>query len=369
MDKPVITQRLVSLDILRGFDMFWIIGADELFQALAKATGNSFFKTIAGQLDHAGWNGFTAYDMVFPLFLFIAGVATPFSVGRELEKGIAKQQVLFRIFKRALVLVVLGFIYNNGLAINPLEKLRFPSVLGRIGLAYLFANIIYLYAGKNARAIWFVALLTGYWLLLKSTAAPGFAAGDLSMEGNIVSYVDRLLLPGSLYLKIHDPEGILSTIPAIGTGLLGIITGDFLKNSLSAPARKAASLCITGILFIMIAQVWNLVFPINKNLWTSSFALQAGGISLVLLSLFYYIIDVKGYQKWGFFFKVIGMNSILIYMSAVFIHWGFTANAFLGWLPQLIGQPFNLAAVIVCIMAVKWVFLYCMYKKKLFLKV
>lgn len=369
MNQTVLSNRLYSLDALRGFDMLWIIGADELFHELAKVSGNSFFKTMSVQLDHVAWNGFTAYDLIFPLFLFIAGVATPYSVGRELEKGTARQKLLFRVIKRGLLLILLGVIYNNGLVLNPIDKIRFPSVLGRIGSAYMFANIIYLYAGKKAQAVWFVSLLIGYWLLLKFTAAPGFNAGDLSMEGNFVSYIDRLLLPGSLFLVIHDPEGLLSTIPAISTGLLGIMTGSFLKNNTTTQTKKAATLFIAGVVLISIAQLWNLVFPVNKNLWTSSFALQAGGISLLLLSVFYYIIDVLGYRKWAFFFRVIGMNSILIYMSAVFIHWSFTANASLGWISQWTGKPFDIAITILCIIAVKWVFLYVMYKKKIFLKV
>jgi predicted acyltransferase len=189
------------------------------------------------------------------------------------------------------------------------------------------------------------------------------------MEGNFASYVDRLLMPGKLYLKIHDPEGLFSTIPAIGTGLLGIITGSYLKNNASTQTKKAISIFIAGAILIAIAQVWNLVFPLNKNLWTSSFALQAGGISMILLAAFYYIIDVLGYQKWAFFFKVIGMNSILIYMSGVFINWGFTSKAMLGWLPQLVGKPYDIVMFVICILTIKWLFLYFMYKKKIFLKV
>lgn len=369
MSQTNVSNRLYSLDALRGFDMLWIMGADELFHALNKASGNSFFQLMSQQLDHVPWNGFVAYDMIFPLFLFIAGVATPYSVGRELEKGVDRQKLLWRVIRRGLLLVLLGIIYNNELVIRPLAEIRFPSVLGRIGLAYMFANIIYLYASKKARIGWLVSLLVGYWLLLRFTSAPGFAAGDLTMEGNFVSYIDRLILPGRLHLGVHDPEGILSTIPAIGTGLLGIMTGDFIKHGTVSQTRKAVTLFIAGLVLIALAQVWNLIFPINKNLWTSSFALQAGGFSLLLMALFYYIIDVLGYQKWAFVFKVIGMNSILIYMSVVFIDWGFTGKAFLGWTGQLIGEPYILALSILSIMIVKWVFLYFMYKKKMFLKV
>jgi predicted acyltransferase len=205
--------------------------------------------------------------------------------------------------------------------------------------------------------------------MFKLTAAPGFPHGDLTMEGNFASYVDRLFLPGRLYLGIHDPEGIMSTIPAIATGLLGILTGQLLKNSPYTQKRKAALMAASGVVLIIIALIWNFDFPINKNLWTSSFVLNVGGISLLLLALFYYIIDILGYKKWAFFFKVIGMNSILIYMSGRFLNWQYSTNAFLGWLGQLIGNPYNAVVMAICIVLVKWVFLYFMYKKKVFLRV
>ena len=362
-------QRLYSLDALRGFDMFWIMGAEEIVHSLAKATGSSFWNGFSNQLTHPAWNGFHFYDLIFPLFLFIAGVATPYSVGRELEKGKSRRQLLMRVIKRGLILVLLGVIYNNGLQIKPFSEVRIPSVLGRIGLAYMFANIIYLYTKERAQIIWFSALLIGYWLLLKFTAAPGFAPGDLTMEGNFASYIDRSIIPGHLYLGIHDPEGLMSTIPAIGTGLLGIMTGNFLKNSSVKPQTKALRLAIVGIIFLGLAQLWNLDFPINKNLWTSSFVLNVGGYSLLLLSLFYYVIDVLGYQKWAFYFKVIGMNSILIYISGRFINWEYTTNGFFQWLGQLIGNPYNAVIMAICFVMVKWAFLYFMYKKKVFLRV
>lgn len=362
-------QRLYSLDALRGFDMFWIMGAEEIFHGLAKATGSPFWGAISNQLTHPAWNGFHFYDLIFPLFLFIAGVATPYSVGRELEKGKSRQQLLMRVIKRGLILVLLGIIYNNGLKLIPLSEIRFPSVLGRIGLAYMFANIIYLYTKERGQMIWFGALLIGYWLLLKFTSAPGFAAGDLTMQGNFASFIDRSILPGKLYLGIHDPEGLMSTIPAIGTGLLGIMTGNFLKNSTAKPQAKAFRMAVVGVLFLALAQLWNLDFPINKNLWTSSFVLNVGGYSLLLLSLFYYVIDVLGYKTWAFYFKVIGMNSILIYMSGRFINWEYTTNGFFEWLGQLVGDPFNVVVMAICFVMVKWVFLYFMYKKKVFLRV
>ncbi|MGZ8558964.1 MAG: acyltransferase family protein, partial [Chitinophagaceae bacterium] len=342
---------------------------EEIFHSLFKVTGSSFFGTISNELTHPDWNGFHFYDLIFPLFLFIAGVATPYSVGRELEKGKTKQQMLWRVIKRSLILVLLGIIYNNGLQLMPFSEIRFGSVLGRIGLAYMFANIIYLYSKQRMQIVWLCSLLIGYWLLLKFTAAPGFPAGDLTMEGNFASYIDRSIMPGKLYLDIHDPEGFMATIPAIATGLLGILTGSFLKNSSISPSRKAFWMAGTGIVFIALAHLWNFDFPINKNLWSSSFVLNTGGYSLILLSVFYYIIDVRGYKKWAFFFKVIGMNSILIYISGLFIDWGYTTNSLFNWLGQLVGNPWSLVVMAICYVMIKWLFLYFLYRKKVFLRV
>lgn len=363
------SQRLYSLDALRGFDMFWIMGGEEIFHVLAKNTGSPFWTAISDQFEHPAWNGFHFYDLIFPLFLFIAGVATPYSVGREREKGTPREKLLLRVIRRGLILVLLGIMYNNGLKIHPLSEIRFCSVLGRIGLAYMFANIIYLYTKQRGQIIWFVSLLIGYWLLLSLTSAPGHPRGDLTMEGNFASWVDRTILPGRLYLGIHDPEGLMSTIPAIGTGLLGIMTGNFLKNSLFSPSAKAARMAVAGVISLVLALAWNTIFPINKNLWTSSFVLNVGGISLLLLAGFYYIIDVLGYKKWAFFFSVIGMNSILIYLSPHFINWKYMTDGFFYWVGQLIAAPWNAFAMVFCFLAVKWAFLYVCYRKKIFLRV
>lgn len=383
LEQPVITadpgreaitmqtspQRLYSLDALRGFDMFWIMGAELVVKGFSKATGSPFWAAFAAQMGHPAWHGFSFYDLIFPLFLFLAGVATPYSIGRELEKGRSRTELLGRIIKRGMVLVLLGMVVNQGLHIMPVSEIRFASVLGRIGVAYMFANIIYLYARDIYQVAWFVFFLVGYWLLLKFASAPGFSAGDLTMEGNFASYMDRVILPGRLYKVIHDPEGLFSTIPAISTALLGIFSGKLLKNSSILPGKKALFLAVAGIISLVLGQIWNLDFPINKNLWTSSFVLHVGGFSLLLLALFYYVIDVLGYKKWAFFFKVIGMNSILIYISGIFIDWHYTTEAFFGWLGELTGDPFNIVVLAVCYVLVKWTFLYILYRKKVFLRV
>jgi predicted acyltransferase len=366
---PIGGQRLYSLDALRGFDMFWIMGAEEIVNTLAEATGSPALAAVANQLTHPAWNGFHFYDLIFPLFLFMAGVSTPYSVGRELEKGNGRKKVLIRVVKRALILVILGIVYNNGLHIKPFAEIRFASVLGRIGIAYMFANIIYIYSERRTQIFWFWGLIIGYWLLLKFTSAPGFPPGDLTMQGNFASYIDRHIIPGRLYLGIHDPEGLVSDIPAISTALLGILTGSFIKGSSHSGRRKTLWMAAAGVFFIVLALIWNLDFPINKNLWTSSFVCLVGGISLLLFSLFYYVIDVLGHKKWAFFFKVIGMNSILIYLSGRFINWEYTTKGFFQWLGQLAGIQYEMFVMAICLVAVKWAFMYFLYRKKVFLKV
>jgi len=362
-------QRLYSLDALRGFDMFWIMGAEDIFHGLAKATRSPFWEALSIQFTHPAWDGFHVYDLIFPLFLFMAGVSTPYSVGRELEKGKSRQLLMLRVIRRGLILVILGIVYNNGLQLRPLSDIRFSSVLGRIGIAYMLANIIYLYAKEWVQVIWFAGLLIGYWLILKFTSAPGYPPGDLTMQGNFASYVDRTILPGKLSLGIHDTVGFFNNIPAISTALSGILTGTFLKKNSLAPAKKAGLLAGVGVVFLILAQIWNLDFPINKNMWSSSFVLYTSGFSLILLAAFYYVIDVLGYRSWAFFFRVISMNSILIYISGRFIDWEYTINGLFKWLNQLIREPFNVVIMACCLISIKWLFLYVLYKKRIFLRV
>ncbi len=362
-------DRLLSLDALRGFDMFWIMGGEGIVESMAEKTQSPFWKGFQQQLTHPAWNGFHMYDLIFPMFLFMAGVSTPFSIGRQIEKGKSKRELLWRVVRRGFILVLLGLVANNGLVIKPFAEIRFGSVLGRIGIAYMLANIIFIYSKRTAWIAWFCGVTIGYWLLLKFTSAPGFPMGDLTQPGNFTSYFDRLFLPGRLYLGNHDPEGWLGCIPATGTALLGIITGNMLRTMDIPKAKKALYMACAGIVLLLLAQLWNLDFPINKNLWTSSFVLQVGGLSLLFLSLFYYVIDVLGYQKWSFFFRIIGMNSILIYISGHFINWEYSTEGFFKWLIQLAGSGWGPVVFALCYIAVKWCFLYFMYLKKVFLRV
>jgi predicted acyltransferase len=370
--------RLVSLDALRGFDMMWIISGEIIVHALAKTTNAPGWNWMSDQLHHSVWNGFTFYDMIFPLFIFIAGISMPFSFGKQLddksatEQKKAKKKIYTSLIKRTLILIICGMVVNGLFKWQGYENTRFASVLGRIALSCFFAAILFLNTSLRSQLIWFSAILLGYWAIMMLIPVPGYGAGVLTPEGNLGAYVDRLFLPGKLHRVVYDPEGILSTIPAIATALLGVFTGQFLrlKSDRWTLPKKGIMLALAGVICLIIGLLWDIVFPINKNMWTSSFVLFAGGWSLLLLSLFYLIIEVVGFKKWALPFIWIGTNSILIYMAAHgVINFEYTATYLFGGLinfTPLLWQPVWLGCGILIIQLALVCFL---YKKKWFLKV
>jgi predicted acyltransferase len=369
-NKPA-AKRLYSLDALRGFDMFWIMGGEGIFIALASLTGWPVFKWWATQLDHVPWHGFVFYDMIFPLFLFIAGISFPFSLAKRQEMNDSRKSIYKHVVIRGLILVLLGILYNNAFRFN-FGELRYGSVLGRIGLAWMFAAIIFMNTKLTTRIIWFWGLLIGYYLLLLLFPAHDLGSTDIfSREGNLTSYIDRLLMPGKLYLGNHDPEGLFSTVPAISTALLGMFTGEFLLSKYlhDKPLRKVLYMVLAAISFMIIGKLWNLAFPINKNLWTSSFVCWVGGLSLLLFSLFYLVIDVWGYKKWAFFFVVIGVNPITIYLTERIVSFRSASNFFFGGFAGLLPETWTPFVNAVGVTIIAWVFLYILYRKKIFLKV
>ncbi|MVT07791.1 acyltransferase family protein [Chitinophaga tropicalis] len=374
--------RLLSLDALRGFDMFWIMSGDQIIHELAKATGWPLFVWLSGQLHHTVWNGFTFYDMIFPLFLFIAGVSMPYSLQKkvqlagvdspELLPAAEKRKLYASMLRRTITLVILGMIVNGLLKFNGLENTRFPSVLGRIGLAWFFGGLIYLNTTVRGQIIWLTGLLLGYWALMMWVPVPGYGAGVLTMDGSLESYLDRILLPGKLHDKVHDPEGVLSTLPAIGTALLGMLTGTFLQRDRPGidMRKKAYLLCAAGVVLAVLGLLWNRFFPINKRLWSSSFVLYVGGLSLLLFAVFYYVIDVIGWKRWAFPFVIIGMNSIVIYMAAEgMVNFAHTANYIFGGLIHLLPVIWQPVLAAVSVTLIQLVLLYFLYRNKLFLKV
>lgn len=370
--------RLQSLDALRGFAMFWIIGGGALFQALAKATGTQPFIWLGGQMEHPLWDGFRWWDAIFPTFLFAAGAAIPFSALRRVAAGrTTRAHELLIGARRAVILILLGLMIGGilyGKWGEHMRNVRFPSVLGRIGIAWFFALAVSLFFGRRGRFVWFVGLLVGYWAAMKLIPVPGHGAGDLSQGNNLCDYLDQLLLPGRLYRVNHDPEGLFSTIPAISTALLGVMAGDFVRNSAKSQAAKSYLLFAAGVVAIGIALAWDVVFPINKNLWSSSFVLMAGGLSLVIFSLFNWVMEARGWAAAGFFFTVIGMNAIAIYVATEgLIDFAHTShylssgaiNAAVGASAQAWRSVLNNAALI----AVEWFCLLFLWWKRIFIRV
>ncbi len=360
-------QRLLSLDALRGFDMFWIIGGEPIAHAAAELTGWAWLVWFADQLHHPKWNGFALYDLIFPLFLFMAGVAMPLSFEKRLERGDARAELYRHVIVRGLMLVLLGMIYNGFLRFD-WPNMRYPSVLGRIGLAYMFAALIVLNTKARGQVGWIIGLLAGYWAMLRFIPVPGYGAHDLTPGHTLTDYIDRLLIPGHLYHGDRDPEGLLATIPAISTALFGAVTGQWLKGKHYSGYLKTMAMVVAGIVCLILAWLWNFEFPINKNLWTSSFVLRCAGLSLLLLALFYLVIDVWQWRWWAFPLVVIGSNSILIYMSSRFIDFDYATHFFFDGILRGTGayQPILWATAVVF---VKWLFLYLLYKKRIFLRV
>jgi predicted acyltransferase len=375
MDAPekqsINNSRLQSLDALRGFDMFWIIGWGGIWHTLAKLTDSPFFNWWSVQMKHVDWHGFAFYDLIFPLFLFIAGISFPFSMAKNQQNSVSTKQLYLRIFKRAFLLVFLGMIFN-GLLKFDFSTMRYASVLGRIGLAWMFAALIFINTGRTGRIVWCVSLLVFYWLLLALVPAPDYPGAELfSKEGNFTSYIDRIFLPGRLYDPLYDPLGLLGTIPSISNALLGMFAGELVmsrKEGLTG-MKKTVYLFVAGAVLLVIALLWDQLFPINKKLWTSSFVCLTAGIGSLLFGLFYLLIDVLEYRRWPFFFTVIGVNSITIYLAQAIINFGYTSKFLFGGLFGLFPEAWANFLNSIALVAVCWLFLYFLYKQKIFLKV
>lgn len=375
------TGRLISLDALRGFVMFWIMSGEHVIHALAKAAPIPVFIWMSSQLHHAEWNGITFYDMIFPVFLFVAGVSMPFSFEKKIHlagvksaKDLPKEEkrkIYLSMLRRTAILLVLGFVVNGLLRFEGLDHTRLASVLGRIGLAWFFAGIIYLNFDFKKQLIWFFGILIGYYAAMKWIPVPDFGAGVLTKEGSLEAYIDRLLLPGRLHSTVYDPEGIFSTLPAISTALLGVFVGTFLNVKCSFSIKiRLLLMALAAVILIFAGLIWDINFPINKHLWTSSFVCFVGGFSILFFVFFYVIIDLFGFHKWAFPLILIGSNSILIYIAAEgLVDFKHTADYVFGGLIQytsIIWQPFFAA---LSVTVIQLLLLYFLYKKKWFLKI
>jgi len=362
-----ISGRLMSVDALRGFTMFWIIGGDApILAALAKGTGSEFLNRLMVQFDHVRWEGFHAWDLVMPLFLFVVGVVMPFSFGRRLERGQSKRQLYFHIIKRVLILWVLGMVAQGNLLAYDLSKLQiYSNTLQSIAAGYLIASILILHLNIKWQMITTGGLLLLFWALMAWVPVPGHSAGALTEEGNLAIYIDNLIL--GRFSDGYTYTWVLSSITFGGTVMLGVIGGHLLRLEKSR-AAKVLWLAAAGIGCLALGWVWGMVFPIIKHLWTSSMVLFAGGWSFLLLALFYLLIDVWGLRKWAFGFVVIGLNAIAVYMAVHVFDFKLVGNVFVGGLAECLGQ-WNDFAQVVAAFAIVWLILYWMYRKKTFIKI
>lgn len=317
LSPPPGAGRLTSIDALRGFNIFWIIGADGAVLAVrdmmmdkgpvASAIGGF----LGTQMSHAVWDGFRFYDFIFPLFIFITGVSIVFSLpGLAEREGLRRAHM--RVMRRSLLLYGLGVLYYGGFS-QHWDDIRYVGVLQRIGICYLFASLILLNGGLRSVVVAFVSLLVGYWVLLTFVPVPGTGAASIAPGANLAHWLDAHYLPGRLWDHKRDPEGMLSTLPAIATCLLGVLAGLLLKQDTTAPQRKTLWLIGTGMLMTAAGYLWGLQFPVIKALWTSSMVLVAGGYSLMLLGVMYQVVDVWGYRRWSLAFVWIGANAITLY--------------------------------------------------------
>ena len=363
-------NRLMSLDALRGFDMFWIMGGEGILCVLAAILG---FPDFGKSFGHVPWEGLQFMDTVFPTFLFMAGASFPFSAAKSRERGMTNGQIARRALRRGLILMLLGIVYWGFLSRLDFATFRIPSVLGYIGFGWMFAAWIYLYVRKTwarvAIAAGILAAVSLVFGLIPAPDAPATAV-KFSPEWHLGCWLDRTILgPHSLTPKF-DNEGFGGLFCTIVTAMLGMFAGEIVRaGGKEATGRKALWLLASAAVCLMSGLALSTFYPIVKNLWSPSFVLVVGSYSFAMFALFYWIIDVKGSRKWSFFFTVIGMNSITIYFAQQFVGFEsaskFFLGGFAGLMPDLWGQlVLRLGYIAAC-----WLFLLFLYRKNVFLKV
>jgi predicted acyltransferase len=369
-------MRLTSLDVFRG------IAIAGMIQVNTASLGK-----VYPFLSHADWNGCTLADLVFPFFLFIVGVAMSFSLSKYTKGKLATTSVYRRIFRRSIILFALGLLLN-GFWNYDFSNIRIMGVLQRIALAYLFAALAILKLPKKGLWVLTVILLFGYWGALILIPVPDYGAGVLTREGNFGAWIDRLIVTpthlykGDGYNSMGDPEGLFSTLPAVATTLLGYLTGDWLGKQ-NPNSRTSINLALIGIICLLIGGNWNLLFPINKKLWTSSYVLFTTGWAILLLAGCYQLIEVRELRRWGKPLEFLGLNAIFIFVASVLglklmakiqIGTGETAisvsnwiyqNWFVSWAGEMNGSL--LFAFITLLFW--WAVAYLMYAKRWFFKV
>lgn len=396
-------HRLASVDALRGFDMFFIMGLPALITAIAGLFGYGPDNFLSVQMRHVPWHGWRLMDGVFPVFLFISGITWPFSFASRISKGVSRSAICLNIMRRVFVLFVLGLMCEGITHIDlGWQAFRFGSVLGRIGFAWGAAALLYVFCSTRVRIAVAAVILIGYWLLLLNVPAPDaavvtvpttgmaadivakFGRGPFSLPGCLVGWVDRTVLPGRLRFDgLLDTQGLLSILPSICLPLFGGFAGDLIRREGISGGRKAmfmavlsVALAATGWCMANCLGAWSM--PFNRSLWTSSHILWSSGYAFALFAVFYYVIDVRGWLKWSFFFRVIGMNAIVIWMLtrlygigrySKFDPLSDAAKWLFGGVATLVGGNWGAVVLALGYIAVCWSLLYFLYRKNIFIKV
>jgi len=358
-------QRLVCVDALRGFDMLWIIGGSEVLITLANATGLKFLSNMPVQFDHS-WGQFHFYDLIMPLFLFIVGVVMPVSFKKRIARGETKKNLYSHILRRVAILYILGLIASGHLLTFDTLKIHlWTDTLHAIAVGYLVSSILILELKVKWQFVITTSLLILYWGVMALIPVPGIGAGVFKPDANLALFVDNAVLG-------HFQEGagwtyIVTNLTFVCSVMLGVFAGNILQSDYPA-MKKAGFLALIGICCVIAGKVWGIWFPIIHHLWTSSLVLFAGGLSFLLLSVFYLVIDVWGFKKWSFPFVVIGMNAIAVYVATHLFDFTLIGNVFVGGLAKWLGSWFDFVQALSALTVV-WLILYWMYRKKTFIKI
>lgn len=364
-----LTSRVLSVDALRGFDMFWIVGADHLARALGKVSDQPVAQAFAGQLKHVRWDGFVFYDLIFPLFVFLLGMSTVFSLPKYVEEH-GKKAAYLHVLRRFAILFLLGAFRDAGLA-DLAHESPFSGVLQRMAWCYLGAALIFMNVRLKGMVAIFFSILIGYWILVCFVPHPdlGAAATTLKQGENFVDWFDHKFLPMKEDGQYSESEGLLSTIPAVATALLGIFAALILRDKRFSEWQRVGIFIGAGVVMVTAGYLWGLQFPVIKKIWTSTFVLVAGGYSCILLGIFYAVVDVLKMQRWCIPLIWIGANPLAIYMGSEFIDFENIAERLVGGpVAALFGVYSGLFVTTVSIILV-FAFARFLYTRKLFLRV
>jgi predicted acyltransferase len=352
---------MVAVDALRGFDMFWIMGGDYVVRSFQKIDDSDLTRELANQMEHCSWAGFHFYDLIFPLFVFLAGVSITFSIPRMIDQS-GKLTALKRIATRSIILFLLGIFYMGGVK-NGFKNVYLAGVLHRIAVAYFFAAILFCFFRPKTLVAICLSLLVGYWALMSFVPVPDIGAPSYEQGKNLAYYLDQRYLPGQKF------EGtLLSTMSAVANCLLGLFAGLLLGNRTVPDQKKVYWLLGSGMLSLVVGFAWAQQFPIIKLLWTSTYVLVACGYSAILLGLFYQIIEIWKFRKWAQPFVWIGMNAITLYITASMVGFHTLGDRFVGGnVKAFLGNYHDFALSLVTLAMAFW-FVHFLYRRKVFLR-